>query len=285
MADLNIEMNVKTNTGYDQLYPKTKSNLVSYTTDRTGASSINEVKSALDFLMNGTIITIAGQDVLAYFVSTQKDKSCISIRGWNNPNPPTGQNPTTNDLCYVSFKINSTHINVIALDVQSKNIYSNVMIGGTWNGWENFSNAKTLDGISRTSFMQNYPNGTGLNLNSTTYVQPYVANIEPSTSIGVGLPDNWWHLMYLPHNATGYGCQIAYPLDSATQKPKYRIALGTTWQDWQNFNDGGNAETVDGYHANPAIGTPALKQIYAGTSDMVAGTTNLAQGTVYFVYE
>lgn len=47
----------------------------------------------------------------------------------------------------------------------------------------------------------------------------------------------------------------------------------------------GNADTVDGYHVNTAIGASGLKPIYAGTSDMTAGTTTLAQGNIYIVYE
>lgn len=46
--------------------------------------------------------------------------------------------------------------------------------------------------------------------------------------------------MYLPHDgSSGYGCQVAFPLNATNQKPKYRISLGTTWQDWKSMGGGG----------------------------------------------
>ena len=36
---------------------------------------------------------------------------------------------------------------------------------------------------------------------------------------------------------------------------------------------------------NPAVGTKAVRNIYAGTTDMTAGTTDLTTGTLYLVYE
>ena len=36
---------------------------------------------------------------------------------------------------------------------------------------------------------------------------------------------------------------------------------------------------------SPDVATAAVRNIYAGTSDMEAGTTPLATGTLYFVYE
>ena len=36
---------------------------------------------------------------------------------------------------------------------------------------------------------------------------------------------------------------------------------------------------------NPAVGTKAVRNIYAGTADMTAGTTALTTGTLYLVYE
>lgn len=52
-----------------------------------------------------------------------------------------------------------------------------------------------------------------------------------------------------------------------------------------NANNAGNADTVDGWHMNLAIGEWGIKPICAGTGDMVAGSTGLAQGHVYIVYE
>lgn len=44
---------------------------------------------------------------------------------------------------------------------------------------------------------------------------------------------------------------------------------------------GGTGQTT----VTPAVGTKGVRQIYAGTSDMTAGSTSLTTGVVYFVYE
>ena len=44
---------------------------------------------------------------------------------------------------------------------------------------------------------------------------------------------------------------------------------------------GGTGQTT----LTPAVGTKGVRQIYAGTSDMTAGSTSLTTGVVYFVYE
>ena len=49
--------------------------------------------------------------------------------------------------------------------------------------------------------------------------------------------------------------------------------------------NGGNADTVDGYHVNLAIGETALKPIGASPYDLTAGVSELAQGLIYMVYE
>ena len=37
--------------------------------------------------------------------------------------------------------------------------------------------------------------------------------------------------------------------------------------------------------SNPAVGTQAVRNIYAGTADLTAGSSALATGLIYFVYE
>lgn len=292
MSIIKAELNVKRNsTDYDILNLTTASDLVEYNSTTEGKSSIVNAKLALDSLLRGDYISLAnGSSAISYVTITQEVNTCQFIKIKNCSSVPTnyGYSTSDNDFLFISIKT-PDNIRLIGVDIITKSMFNYVVVGGdgSWTRINDGGNANSLDGIGRMGFMQNYPNGTGLNLSSTTYNQPYIANINEAQAISIGLPNAWWHLMYLPHanNSSGYGYQVAYPLNNVTLKPKCRMALGTVWQDWQNFNDGGNADAVDGYHANPAIGTPALKQIYAGTTDMVAGTTNLAQGTVYFVYE
>lgn len=44
---------------------------------------------------------------------------------------------------------------------------------------------------------------------------------------------------------------------------------------------GGTGQTT----VTPAVGMKGVRQIYAGTSDMTAGSTSLTTGVIYFVYE
>lgn len=50
-------------------------------------------------------------------------------------------------------------------------------------------------------------------------------------------------------------------------------------------NGAGNADTVDGWHMNLDPGGWGIKPICAGTGDMAAGATALADGHIYLVYE
>lgn len=50
-------------------------------------------------------------------------------------------------------------------------------------------------------------------------------------------------------------------------------------------NGAGNADTVDGWHMNLDPGSWGIKPICAGTGDMSAGSTALADGHIYLVYE
>lgn len=50
-------------------------------------------------------------------------------------------------------------------------------------------------------------------------------------------------------------------------------------------NTAGNADTVDGVHVNTDPGSYGLKPAAAGSSDITAGSTGLANGHIYLVYE
>lgn len=50
-------------------------------------------------------------------------------------------------------------------------------------------------------------------------------------------------------------------------------------------NSAGNADTVDGVHVNTDPGSYGLKPAAAGSGDITAGSTGLANGHIYLVYE
>ena len=278
MADLNIEMNVKTNTGYDQLYPKTKSNVVEYTPTANGKESLTSVKLALESLLRGDYISLAnGSSAISYATITQEVNTCQFIKIKNCSSVPTnyGYSTSDNDFLFISIKA-PDNIRLIGVDIITKSMFNYVVVGGdgSWTRINDGGNANQLGGVSRTSFMQNYPSGTGLTLTSATYTQPYTANISSAQATSIGLPANAWHLMYLPHTSAGNGCQIAYPLDSATQKPKYRIALGTTWKAWKSM--GGSGAVIS---ATAPADTESLWIDSAGLMKYHNGTTWVAVKT------
>ena len=63
----------------------------------------------------------------------------------------------------------------------------------------------------------------------------------------------------------------------------YAIACGNMSVGYAN--SAGNSDTVDGWHMNLDPGSWGIKPIYAGTGDMVAGSTALSNGHIYLVYE
>lgn len=114
----------------------------------------------------------------------------------------------------------------------------------------NGGNADKLDGKHAESFMQwlDYIIDVDF-LNNANYKVDYHGNISDGALIGLPIA-GWYHIVYYMHaNINGYGMQIAYPLnfDGATM---IRRANGTTWGTWKNVADGGNADTLDGKHAD-----------------------------------
>lgn len=240
MSIINAELNVKKNDSeYDQLHLVGDASLINYENEKI--PSVESVKAMLDYIVNGDFITLTGQDVLNYFVNNQQANSCITVRGIDNPTA-SSPIPTPNDIYYISFKRDSSFINVIAFDSMTNNIFSIARLGGNWNTWRDVRNAHSFDGFERVAFMQYYKDGTGvgINITSNTVPQPYVTNISGTQANTIGLPINEWILMYVPsRDSGGLACQIAFPLNITTQKPKYRNTIGNTWQEWKSMGGGG----------------------------------------------
>lgn len=95
--------------------------------------------------------------------------------------------------------------------------------------------------------------------NNAAFGYPYVSSISNGSSIG--LPNGWFHLMYFRHfDGNGYGAQLAIGLDTGNIM-LIRTSIGTTWNPWR----------------------PVTPQY--GTNDLAAGSSALATGSIYYVYE
>ena len=121
---------------------------------------------------------------------------------------------------------------------------------GEWTSISDGGNADTVDGKHAESFMQWLGNISDVDfLNNANYKVDYHCNLYNGALIGLPIA-GWYHIVYYMHiYQNGFGMQIAYPLnfDGHTF---IRRANGTTWGDWKNVADGGNADTLDGKHAD-----------------------------------
>lgn len=87
---------------------------------------------------------------------------------------------------------------------------------------------------------------------------PYEGIISSDVATSIGLSAIEWSIKCF-RATEGSGFQIAVPVYYSSETPKYRIAAkhhlngseySIGWDNWQNFSDGGNADTVDGKHAS-----------------------------------
>lgn len=122
-------------------------------------------------------------------------------------------------------------------------------VNGEWSVWVDSRAANSLNGKNASDFLADKKRSlTVTDLNNPNYPEPYVGSFSNSLAVEIGLNANWWHIMYFKHqDNNGYGAQIAIPLDSETQRPVFRISLGTTWRNWTYLSDNGNAGAVNGY--------------------------------------
>ncbi len=128
----------------------------------------------------------------------------------------------------------------------------------------NGGNADTVDGKHANELVQCIGKITSITIaNDPNYGTSYEGNLAPTIAVEIGLPSGWYHLKYLKHQDSGdigWGLQIALPLTKSSFLPMYRFAANeeTSWSMWHAFADGGNADTLDGLHANEIASNPNL---------------------------
>lgn len=210
------------------------------------------------FTNSAHVEDLANVDIVAYAeeLKTESTSAYFAIaRGYNCTNEPGSMGEQgLGDYYYQIFKADKEWITMYATDVRSNTVYTINKNNGTWDvSWRNLRDANTLRGLDNRAFMQHY-NRAGyntINFNHPGYVQPISSNIEPSISASIGLDETWHHMLYLPHDdSNGYAAEIVFPLDSNWIRPKYRIAIGTSWQRWRFIND--NVYVESSAPASPA---------------------------------
>ena len=124
----------------------------------------------------------------------------------------------------------------------------------------NGGNADTLDGKHYFDFVNYLGEITDVDniLNNPEYGDcSYEGIISSNVATSIGLSSavaTEWSIKCF-RSSEGSGFQIAVPIYNSSETPKYRIAVkhhlngsaySIGWDNWQNFSDNGNADTVDG---------------------------------------
>ena len=150
---------------------------------------------------------------------------------------------------------------------------SNITITASANG----GNADTLGGKSYSEFVQMpLTKLSATDLQNANYPRAYRTTIADGSQIGLPVA-NWYHIDYFRHlDNNGYGFQMAYPLNH-NGAICARWSSGTSWQSWKKINDGGNADTVDGVHANSFLQGSA-SQVVTGLKEFISQSV----GSDYF---
>lgn len=118
-----------------------------------------------------------------------------------------------------------------------------------WSSWRNIADADTLDGLHAAAFMRYEPDKslvTSINdmLTSGTY-GVYTATPDFPTGYGT------WGLLEV--QVYGSICYQIIRFETGTIINRAKIVGQTEWSEWKRLCDGGNADTVDGLHANDFV--------------------------------
>lgn len=116
----------------------------------------------------------------------------------------------------------------------------------------NGGNADTVDGKHASDFLEkntitNFPNW---DLNELSNMDTDFYSIQPSgaTNPTRNTPfDGWGVCFHIKYGSTSH--QTAFYSNGNKPITYRRSFLNDSWTSWEKANDGGNADTVDGYHA------------------------------------
>ena len=104
-------------------------------------------------------------------------------------------------------------------------------------------------------------------LNNFSYPNNYECNSDSESSSAIGLTENWWYIKYFHHiYGSGYGFQLAFPLNKPLEQPRYRTSTGNGWDEWKLLSDGGNAASLESHPASDFV----LKSDYDALAARVA---------------
>ena len=116
-------------------------------------------------------------------------------------------------------------------------------------------NADTVDNKHYTDFSQNAVLSTIEQVNDPNIESGIYSAENVSMSFSSDVASNWFMLIVNKHRAaSGFGTQIAIPYDNGEQRGTfYRVCHAGNWGNWIRIADGGNADTLDGLHADDFV--------------------------------
>lgn len=129
--------------------------------------------------------------------------------------------------------------------------------------------AELLTSTIHNCFVINLNNESNVSevLNNFSYPNNYECNSDSESSSAIGLTENWWYIKYFHHiYGSGYGLQLAFPLNKPLEQPRYRTSAENGWDEWKLLSDGGNAASLESHPASDFV----LKSDYDALAARVA---------------
>ena len=229
----------------------------------------------------------SGTDVLAYVTSDICPAPFNTIvRIMHSPTCPTnyGYSSTDNDFFYLIFKLNNSWATVKAFDIRGNVEFINSCLNGTWSGWQRTAdggNAVAVNGLTVqtavpanavfTDTVYSHPSGTAKTGNPTANQTPAFGGTFTVTQF--------------TSNATGH---ISAATDRTVKIPNTAASAssaGLVSTGAQTFagNKTFNGQIIPAGASD--ITVAQSRKIYAGTTDLTAGSSALETGAIYVVYE
>lgn len=141
----------------------------------------------------------------------------------------------------------------------------------------NGGNADTVDGLHASNFIKNASDWTPMNFEIT-----YGDHNYPKSSIDESIPVmprecNYTHIVSRYKNGDSLASVLSIPADYDDDIFLYQAHTGV----WKNIADGGNANTLDGFHAGDFY-SPNNKPYVTGTLSEQASGTNVTMSFTIF---
>lgn len=137
----------------------------------------------------------------------------------------------------------------------------------------NGGNADKLDDKSSEDFLQKMTTIDISIVNNANYKIAYVGDIAPTVATKIGLDNEWYHIIYIPHtNGNGFGCQMVMKFNSGQMS--IRTAVNLVWGGWSRYSIEGHIHDY-----NSLTNKPTSMPANGGNSNTVGGKTVNDSGT------